>query len=154
MATFPAPNTIPPPCFYTLEGLTGWLNQNPAYKSYFVGVYPTLKPMTSTLSSIGYDPAKVPLPPTVTTLSDQQRRQALDQLAQFRTVYAYNSNAYVTALSMGTTPIYAYLGGTYKVQTEHKAAVGLVQRLYPFQAMLGSPNAEGSTLGWYVPFPM
>ena len=154
MATFPAPNTIPPACFYTLQGMTGWLNENPSYKEYFVGEYPTLQPMTSSLSSIGYDTAKVPLPPTVTNLSEWQRRQAQDQLTHFRKIYEYNSNAYVTAKTLGKTPIYAYLGGTYKQQTEHKAAVGLVQRLYPFRAMYGSPNAAGSTLGWYVPFPL
>ena len=151
---FPAPNSIPPATFYTLEGLTGWLNQNPSYKEYFVGTYPTLQTMTSSLSSIGYNTANVPLPPTVTTLSERQRRQAVDQLEHFRTVYAYNSNAYVTSLALDTTPIYAYLGGTYQAQAEHLAAVGLVKRLYPFQAMRDSPNAVGSTLGWYVPFPL
>jgi hypothetical protein len=154
MATFPAPNTIPPPCFFTIEGLPAWLNQNPSYKEYFVGTYPTLVEMTSSLSTIGYDTSKVPLPPTVTNLSDQQYRKYQKLLDNFRKVYAFNSNAYVTSKALNTTPVYAYLGGTYAAQTEHREAVGLVNRLYPLRAMAGSPNAAGSTLGWVIPFPI
>ena len=34
---FPSTSSIPPACFYTAQGLAGWLNQNPQYKENFSG---------------------------------------------------------------------------------------------------------------------
>ena len=34
---FPSTGSIPPACFYTAQGLAGFLNQNPSYKQFFAG---------------------------------------------------------------------------------------------------------------------
>lgn len=107
-STFPSTNSIPPPCFYNMQGLSNWLNQNPTYKHYFTNypeIYPNLVPMTSTLSSVGYNVENVPLAPQITNLSQFQAQQYTRQLSLFRKVYSYNSNAYMNYVN-NTSSIY------------------------------------------------
>lgn len=173
MSTFPSTPSIPPASFYNLQGLAGYLNQNPESKQFFVGqtnVSPFLIPpsqVTSTLSSFSYNPANVPLAPFVTTLSQQQLLQYSNQIALFRKVYAYNSNAYVnyvsTAVASPSTqqaPIY-YRFISYQEYTQYKASVALVNKLYPFTGMANqylSGNADDPGFlpdrSWVIPFPL
>jgi hypothetical protein len=168
MSTFPSTPSIPPASFYNIQGLAGWLNQNPSYKQYFVGqtdVSPYLYPMTSSLSSIGYDPANVPLAPFVTTLSQHQLLQYSNQISLFKKVYTYNSNAYVNYVSTSSalpgtavSPIY-YRFVSYQEYTQYKAAVALVNKLYPFTGMANGttlPSIESAypQLSWVIPFPL
>jgi hypothetical protein len=171
MSTFPSTPSIPPASFYNLQGLAGWLNQNPESKQYFVNqsiVSPFLRPSTfSTLSSLSYSAANVPLSPYVTTLSQQQLLEYTNQIALFRKVYAYNSNAYVNYVSTAVAspsaqraPIY-YRFITYQEYTQYKASVGLVNKLYPFTAM-ANQNLRGNgdldlvspDRSWVIPFPL
>jgi hypothetical protein len=148
---FPSTNSIPPACFYNMGGLAGWLNQNPSYKQYFSNIYPTIIPperITSTLSTLGYNPEKVPLCADVTTLSQQQAFKYNQQLQLFYKVYTFNSNAYVESISSGIAPVY-YTFATYQEQTQYKSAVSLVNKLYPFRGM-----AEASSIQWQIPFPI
>jgi len=97
-STFPSTNSIPPPCFYNMQGLSNWLNNNPTYKQYFINYprhFPNLYAMTSTLSTTRYNIEKVPLAPLITNLSQFQAQQYTQQLSLFRKVYSYNSNAYM-----------------------------------------------------------
>jgi len=147
---FPSTNSIPPACFYTMNGLAGWLNANPSYKQYFIGTgaFDTLLPITSSLSTLGYNPAKVPLCSDVTVMSYQQQQQYNQQLQLFYKVYSTNFNAYVINYNNdGPGPIY-YTFRDYQEYTQYKSAQSLVNKLYPFRAM-----AEASTLHWQVPFP-
>ena len=168
MSTFPSTPSIPPASFYNIQGLAGYLNQNPESKQYFVGqtvVSPFLYAMTSSLSSTGYDPANVPIAPFVTTLSQQQLLQYSNQIALFRKVYAYNSNAYVnyvsTAVASPSTqqaPIY-YRFINYQEYTQYKASVALINKLYPFGAMAnqnvnGIDDVEFPDRSWVIPFPL
>jgi len=155
-STFPSSNSIPPPCFYNEQGLANWLNQNPTYKQYFINRpndFPYLYPITSTLSTKGYTPEKVPLQSNVTTLSQNQSMKYTDQINLFRKVYAYNSNAYVKYVSTGSSPLY-YRFQNYQEYNNYKSSVSLVNKLYPFTAMAQGTNMYGSTLGWIVPFPL
>jgi hypothetical protein len=151
LSTFPSTGAIPPACFYNMGGLAGWLNQNPSYKQYFAGYFPDLiRPefITSSLSSLGYKPENVPLCPLVTTLSHQQAQQYNKQLQLFYKVYTHNSNAYVNYVNTGIAPIY-YTFKTYSEKYEYNSAIGLVNKLYPFNVM-----AEASTINWQIPFPL
>jgi hypothetical protein len=155
-STFPSTNSIPPATFYNTQGLAGWLNNNPSFKNYFVdynNLFPTLLRMTSTLSTQGYNTQNVPLAPHVTNLSQHQARIYEDQMTLFRTVYAFNSNAYLNYVNNGTTPVY-YRFQTYKDMNNFKASVPLINKMYPFDAMAYGKNEVGSTLGWIVPFPL
>jgi hypothetical protein len=146
---FPSTSSIPPACFYTMQGLASWLNQNPTYKQYFVGYFPYLTATTSSLSSAGYNPANVPLASDVTSLSSQQAYQYNQQLQLFYKVYRFNSNAYVTNYNNnGPGPIY-YNFKSYAERNNYKSSVALVNKLYPFDAM-----ANASTLNWKIPFPI
>jgi hypothetical protein len=164
MSTFPSTPSIPPASFYNIQGLAGWLNQNPSYKYFFIGqtdVSPYLLPMTSSIStfSLGqYDAANVPLAPFVTTLSQQQLLQYSNQISLFRKVYAYNSNAYVDYTKTGKAPIY-YRFITYQEYTQYKASVALINKLYPFNAMANGNSTISAVpsipqLSWVVPFPL
>jgi hypothetical protein len=172
MSTFPSTPSIPPASFYNIQGLAGWLNQNPSYKQFFVGqpdVSPFLIPptqVTSTLSSLNYNPANVPLAPFVTTLSQQQLMQYSNQIALFRKVYAYNSNAYVNyvstsiiAPSVNNAPIY-YRFISYQEYTQYKASVALINKLYPFIGMANGytyqfdPEITSPDQSWVIPFPL
>ncbi len=154
LISFPGKNSIPPACFYTMGGLATWLNQNSQYKinfSYTGAFAPYLIPperVTSTLSSVGYNQANVPLCSNVTTLSQNQAHKYGQQLALFQKVYTINSNAYINYASTGQTPIY-YNFSTYKEKYEYNSAVALVNKLYDFKAM-----ASASTLNWQIPFPI
>lgn len=152
LPVFPSTGAIPPPEFYNIEGLAGWLNNNPNYKQYFVGFFPYLiKPqfITSSLSSLNYDPKHVPLCANVTTLNSYQRTQYNQQLALFRRIYAYNSNAYVNYICGNTAgPIY-YTYKDHQERIQMRSALQLVEKLYNFNAM-----AEASTINWEVPFPI
>lgn len=165
MSTFPSTPSIPPASFYNLQGLAGWLNQNPSYKQFFVGqtdVSPFLIPptqVTSTLSSFSYNPATVPLAPSVTTLSQQQLLQYSNQIVLFRKVYTYNSNAYVDYTVTLKPPIY-YRFISYQEYTQYKASVALVNKLYPFTGMANGytyavdPELSSPQQSWVIPFPL
>lgn len=161
MSTFPSTPSIPPASFYNIQGLAGWLNQNSSYKYFFVGqtdVSSYLFPMTSSLSTVGYDAANVPLAPFVTTLSQQQLLQYSNQISLFQKVYAYNSNAYVDYTKTGKAPIY-YRFITYQEYTQYKASVALINKLYPFNAMANGNSTISNVpsipqLSWVVPFPL
>jgi hypothetical protein len=152
LPVFPAKNSIPPPGFYTLEGLNGWLQNHPSYKQYFAGLIPTLLPpelITSSLSSLNYTYADVPLCGDVTTLNSSQLRLYNQQIQLFRKIYGYNSNAYVNYVcGVTSAPIYyTYLTQSERIQM--KSAQALINKLYNFDAM-----AAASTLNWQVPFPI
>lgn len=140
---FPAMNSIPPPCFYNIQGLTNWLNNNPSYKQYFVGVYPNLY---NTTKIVGYDIKNVTISPTVTTLSYNQSVLYNQQISIFKKVYSYNSNAYVN-YKCSNTPLIYYTFKSYQEKTQYDSAVALINKLYPFDAMAKGPK-------WIVPFPL
>lgn len=171
LPVFPSSGCIPPACFYDRQGLSNWLNQNPSYKQYFIN-YPSLFPYLYSQSTINewssmatgpfssmfmlfknYDIQKVPLSPFVTTLSQYQSRRYQEQLTLFRQVYAYNSNAYVAARTTGTAPYYYPFSSSREI-LEFRGSVGLVNKLYPFEAMANGTNENGQRLGWIVPFPL
>jgi hypothetical protein len=155
-STFPNSPSIPPVCFYNTQGLAGWLNHNPSYKQYFINqpdVSLYLLSMTSTLSSIGYNTATVPLASFVTTLSQGQALQYNEQIKLFRKVYAYNSNAYVESTVTGKGPVY-FRFQTYQEYAQYKSSVALVNKMYPFNAMANGKNDANSTIEWIVPFPL
>jgi len=150
---FPSTGSIPPACFYTSQGLAGFLNQNPEYKQYFATTkaFEYLYPLSiapCTFSSIGYIPSNVPLNSNVQTLSQHQALKYNQQLRLFQTVYAFNSNAYVNYLTNGSGPVY-YNYITYAERNNMNSAISLVNKLYPFDAM-----AQASSLNWQIPFPL
>lgn len=161
MSTFPSTPSIPPASFYNIQGLAGWLNQNSSYKQFFVGqtvISPYLVPTTSTLSTVGYNIANVPLAPFVTTLSQYQLREYSSQISLFQKVYTYNSNAYVDYTQTGKAPIY-YRFISYQEYTQYKASVALINKLYPFDAMANGNSTISNVpsipdLSWVVPFPL
>jgi hypothetical protein len=156
---FPSRNSVPPPCFYTNQGLAQWLNQNPTYKHYFINYpeqFPNLTITNSQSTMFGnytFNVENVPLASPVTTLSYQQAQKYNQQLKLFRDVYAYNSTSYGNSVRVGTTPTY-YRFQTYAELMNFKASVPLVNKAYPFDAMAYGQNEVGSTLGWVVPFPL
>ncbi len=141
---WPSTTTNPPACFYTPQGLAGWLNQNPSYKLLFLELLPNGGTVTSSLSSLGFDPTRVPLVNPVQTLSNNQAKLFKDQLSLFQKVYTYNSNAYFTSIENGTSPIY-YNFITYNEYNQYKSSVGLVNKLYNFNVMKNV---------WSFPFPI
>jgi hypothetical protein len=135
---------IPPACFYNFDGFAGWLNVNSEYKFLFPEF--GIPPMTSSLSSIGYDPANVHLCADVNTLSQGQAFKYNQQLQLFYKVYTYNSNAYVNYINNVTpSPIY-YNFFDYREKYEYNSAVQLVNKLYPFRTM--------ARIGIQIPFPI
>ena len=169
---FPEFGSIPPVCFYNMGGLTSWLNANPDYKQYFVN-YPRYYPYLYTQSTISelvaagigagissvyniyenYDIRKVKLSPLVTTLNDYQANKYKEQLNIFLKVYSFNSNAYITSLETGAPPIYYRFRKSSEL-LEYRSALGLISKLYPFDAMANGTSEYGSTLGWVIPFPL
>jgi len=141
---FPKEYSIPPASFYTIQGLPQWLNQNTSYKQYFIGVFPYLYKMTSTLSSLQYNVENVPLASNLTALSQGQMALYKQQFQVFYKVYTHNSNAYVNYVCSSVPPMY-YTFTTYKEKTEYDSALSLVNRLYPFGAMADGPK-------WIAPF--
>lgn len=147
LPVFPEQYSIPPACFYNIQGLPQWLNQNNTYKKYFIGIYPYIySTVTSTLSSLNYSIDNVPISPNVTTLSQYQALIYKQQLQLFAKVYAHNSNAYVNYKCNNISPVY-YTFKTYKEKSEYDSSVGLVNKLYPFKAMIEGPK-------WQIPFPL
>lgn len=143
---FPENGSIPPSYFYNIQGLPHWLNNNPGYKQYFVGVYPYLYDMNSSLSTSGYNIENVTVVSPVTTLSKSQLLLYNKQLAVFNMIYAYNSNAYVNYVCSNKPPIY-YTYKSYEEKMNHDASIGLINKLYPLRAMSEKAN-------WIIPFPV
>ena len=151
LPSFPNQFSIPPPAFYDINGLAGWLNLNPSYKQFFAGLYEFLLPpqlITSTLSTLNYRYEDVPLRTYVQRNDSSERLRYQQQIALFRKVYGFNSNAYVNYVCNGSPPIY-YTYHDYKELDNMKAAVQLINKLYPFDSM-----AQASTLNWQIPFPL
>jgi hypothetical protein len=160
---FPRDTSIPPPCFYNMQGLSMYLNQNNKYKIYYedTGLFPYLSAFSDSTypEATGfYEPENVPLPPLLANLSQGQLREYEAQLVLFRKVYEYNYNTYITYISLppGSTagPRY-YSFANYKELNNYKAGLQLVNRLYPFTVMGNAQDfITGVPLRWIVPFPM
>lgn len=154
LPAFPSTNAIPSPCLFVgMGGLAKWLNENPTYKSSFVntGYFPALLPsrfIVSSLSSAKYNYEDVPLCSQVSLLSENQSRMYNQQLALFHKVYTFNSNAYVTSLCNGTTPMY-YTFRDYQELNNYRSAAQLANKLAPFQVM-----AQANGVNWIAPFPV
>ena len=147
---FPEQYSIPPAPFFTIQGgLTTWLNQNSTYKTNFQGILRQIPYTTSTLSSMGYNPQNVPLRPALINMSQYQARRYNQEMQLFYRVYAYNSNAWVqNYYNEGPGPIY-YTFKTDQERTLLRDSVGIINELYPFDAMAHAPG-----LNWDVPFPV
>ena len=158
-STFPSTNSIPPACFFNSQGIANWLNNHPSFKAYFINYprkFPYLYPITSSIVSTystAYSTANVPLALHVTTLSQYQLMQSQQQITLFQRVYTFNSNAYMNTVNTLQTPIY-YSFSSYKELNEYKSAVGLVNKLYPFDIMANATDQYGNQLGWVIPFPI
>jgi hypothetical protein len=153
LTSFPGQFSIPPACFYNVQGLAGWLNNNPAYKLNFseTGAFPFLFPPSySTLfMEYGvYDPTKVPLCADIQTLSQYQALKYKTQIQLFQKIYSINSNAYINYVSTGQGPQY-YTFSTFNEKYEYNTAIPLINKLYPFKAMADAPG-----LNWQIPFPI
>ena len=154
LQSFPGRDSIPPACFYTRQGLAGWLNNNPIYKlpfSYTGEFSPYLIPpylVPSSLSAGGYKQQNVPLCATVTNLSQHLSLVYNQQLSLFQKVYTINSNAYISSIFTGTPPMY-YTFSSFNEKYQYNSAVGLVSKLYNFNAMAVAPD-----LNWRIPFPI
>ena len=160
---FPRDTSIPPACFYNMQGLPMYLNRNSDYKIYYTDnpQFPYLTIYADNIypeAADVYDPATVPLPPFLSNLSQLQAQQYDAQLALFRKVYDYNYNAYLAYLSQpaGSSggPRY-YTFATYQELNNYKAGLQLANRLYPFNLMSNAYNQiTGVPLRWIVPFPL
>jgi hypothetical protein len=158
---FPRDGSIPPVCFYTIQGLPTYLNQNSQYKVYYSDnpQFPYLTVYADNLYpdvAATYDLTTVPLPPFLTNLSQLQAQQYQAQLALFRKVYDYNYNAYINYVNHPNSagPVY-YRFNTYADLNNYKAGLQLANRLYPFDLMANAyDQLTGVPLRWVVPFPM
>lgn len=153
LQSFPGPGSIPPACFYNIQGLAGWLNYNPIYKLNFAatGTFPDLFPasystLLSTIGLSGFNPENVPLCSNITTLSQFQAQKYNTQLRLFHKVYSINSNAYINSIATGQGPIY-YNFLSFQEKSDYNSAVALVNKGYPFRDMT-------EAVGWIVPFPI
>ena len=156
LPVFPAQGAIPPVSFYNLQGLAGWLNQNPTYKKYFVGfrdMFHFLYSATTTNLPSWYNAENVPLFSPLSNMSHQQYALYTKQLVLFQKVYMYNYEVYVNWLSTGKTPIY-YRFSSYQEFHDHQAAVALINLMYPFRAMATAQDDDGNYLNWVIPFPL
>lgn len=159
---FPLDGSIPPVCFYTIQGLPMYLNQNIQYKIYYTD-NPQFPYLTVNADKIfpealdTYNVEAVPLGPLLSNMNPSQLLTYQQQLQLFRKVYEYNSNAYITYVSNPGTadgPIY-YTFQNYKEMTNYKAGLELVNRIYPFDIMANAHDKiTGVPLRWIVPFPM
>jgi hypothetical protein len=159
---FPLDGSIPPVCFYTIQGLPMYLNQNVQYKIYYTD-QPQFPYLTVNADKIYpealsiYNVETVPLGPLLSNMNQSQLVTYQQQLQLFRKVYEYNSNAYITYVSNPGTangPIY-YTFQNYKEMTNYKAGLELVNRIYPFNIMANAYNQiTGVPLRWIIPFPM
>lgn len=158
---FPRDGSIPPVCFYNMQGLPTYLNQNAKYKIYYSDTpqFPYLTVFADNIypeAASTYALENVPLPPFLTNLSQLQAQQYSAQLALFRKVYEYNYNAYINYVNNPNSPgpIY-YTFNTYKDLNNYKAGLQLANRLYPFNLMSNAyDQLTGVPLRWVVPFPM
>jgi len=153
---FPNPGSIPPVCFYNRQGLANWLNRNPTYKKYFTTIFPYLYSFNDADIPVGYDIEKVPLQASVRNLSQSDSILLNRQFTLFRNVYTFNLNAYLASLDTGAAPIY-YRFRTGAERQEYRSAMTMVNKLYPFRAMLIAQDAtvsEKTPLGWIIPFPI
>ena len=153
---FPNSGSIPPVCFYNRQGLADWLNRNPTYKKYFTTSFPYLYTPTDPSKPTGYNIEKVPLQTRIHGLSQADSNLLNRQFTQFRNVYTFNLDAYVKSLDTGSTPIY-YRFRTSRERQEYRAAVTMINKLYPFRAILIAQDAtsvEKTPLGWIIPFPI
>lgn len=161
---FPLDGSIPPSCFYTIQGLPMYLNQNVQYKIYYTDFpqfpYLTLNANNLFPQTFGtYNVESVPLGPFLTNMNQSQLLTYQQQIQLFKKVYEYNSNAYITYVSnpnpdTARGPIY-YTFENYKEMTNYKAGLQLINRLYPFDLMADAYNdGTGVPLRWIVPFPM
>jgi hypothetical protein len=156
---FPEIGSIPPVCFYNFGGLATYLNHNPElkniepFRTYVLrqafGVNLPFLEM-NLISTFGVSGENIPICPAVATLSYNQSLKYNNQMMLFQKVYAYNSNAYVNASTMGwpnvqnVAPTY-YKFLTYNEYNEYKASVGLINKLYPLNLI---------TDYWSIPFPV
>lgn len=169
LSTFPSTNSIPPSSFFNVQGLSGWLNENPSYKQYYVN-FPKYFPYLLTTSTVseyvssvqndgslaiynGYKIENVSVAPFVTMMSSRQSQTYQEHLRLFRQVYGHNSNAYVTYLQTGVPPVY-YRFPTSSEYTKYRMAAGEVGKLYPFDVMTNAKNEAGVPLQWVFPFPL
>jgi hypothetical protein len=159
---FPLDGSIPPASFYTIQGLPMYLNQNVQYKIYYTEIpqFPYLSLYADNIfpeATATYQIENVPLPPFLSNMNQSQLLTYQQQLQLFKRVYEYNSNAYITYMSNPGTargPIY-YTFNTYNELNNYKAALKLVNRLYPFDQMADAYSLNtGVPLNWIVPFPM
>jgi len=174
--TFPTTNCIIPAAFFNRGGLAGFLNGNVSWKHYFVNP-PTQLPYfynVSTVNNNGYTPYDPVYPPNLyissnyagynvesvpvqlclTNLSQYQSLQYQGQIDIFKKVYNYNSNAYVNyKYNNAGGPIY-YSYKDYAELNNYKEGVRIINDLYDFDMMARGTNEFGSTLGWFVPFPL
>lgn len=160
---FPRDGSIPPTCFYNMQGLPMYLNQNALYKIYYTDnpQFPYLTVFADNIypeAAATYEIEKVPLPPLLSNLSQLQAQQYGAQLALFRRVYEHNYNAYVAYISQppgsSSGPRY-FTFATYKELNNYKAGLQLANRLYPFDIMANAyDQLTGVPLRWVVPFPM
>lgn len=117
------PLEAPPATFFTINGLAAELQLEP-YVNYINPMISTLQAVSSPFNLLNYIDT-----PTGNMFSSYQLQTYNQQLGQFRFVYSYNQAAYSTAQSLGTAPVY-FKFLTYKDQSNYRAAVGLVNRLY------------------------
>lgn len=158
---FPRDGSIPPVCFYNMQGLPMYLNQNSQYKIYYTDnpQFPYLTVYADNIypeAADTYDLTTVPLPPFLTNLSQLQAQQYAAQLNLFKKVYDYNYNQYINYVNNPNSagPIY-YTFNTYKDLNNYKAGLQLANRLYPFDIMANAyDQLTGIPLRWIVPFPM
>jgi len=166
---FPSPNSIPPPSFYNIQGLSSYLNHNPIYKHYFIN-YPDYFPLlfTSTYINNGgtpyengspvqtlanYNLENVPLPLYVTTLSNSQLNKYKRYISLFLKIYSYNYNVYIKSITYNETPYYYNQYRSYEELMDYRSAIQFINKLYPFDMMANGQNENGEVLGWVVPFP-
>ena len=160
---FPRDGSIPPACFYNMQGLPMYLNQNSQYKVYYSEspLFPYLTVYADILypdTVDTYDLTTVPLPPFLTNLSQSQAQQYESQLALFRKVYDYNHHAYIDYLSQPpgyTEGHHYYTFSNYIELNNYKAGLQLADKLYSFETMSWAQNyLTGVYLRWIVPFPL
>ena len=138
---FPRDTSIPPACFYNMQGLSMYLNQNILFKTYYAdtNLFPYLTFYADNIypeAGTTYDVQNVPLPPLLSNLSQLQAQQYNAQLELFRKVYDYNYAAYYNMAyrNPNGNPIY-YRFATASELSEFREAAALVNKLYNVNAV-------------------
>jgi hypothetical protein len=157
---FPDEGTIPPACFYNFGGLAMFLNGSPELKA----IPPFRRWVVETafginlpfvenaiISTFGISRESINICPTITNLSSDQVLKYGGEMEIYRRVYAHNSNAYVSASTMGwpnipnaPAPIY-YKFQTYHQYNSFKSGAAIINKLYPHHVMVNY---------WQIPFPI